>query len=100
MGFPWLSSIGHTRIGLAAFWRGQWHDALWHFEESARLEVPGAAGGHRGRLFLMHAYLGNRSTAIELIEQPRSELSVLGRANTGGFLGTRRCGGRGVDSPL
>ena len=83
MGFPWLSSIGHTRIGLAAFWRGQWHDALWHFEESARLEVPGAAGGHRGRLFLIHAYLGNRSTAVELIEQPRSELPVLGRANTG-----------------
>jgi hypothetical protein len=50
MGLPWLSSIGHARSGLAAFWRGQWHDALWHFEESARLEVPGAADGHRGRL--------------------------------------------------
>jgi class 3 adenylate cyclase/tetratricopeptide (TPR) repeat protein len=83
MGFPWLSSIGHTRIGLAAFWGGRWPDALWHFEEAARLEVRGAAGGHLGRLFVIHAYLGNRTTAIALLEQPRSELPVLGRANTG-----------------
>ncbi len=47
-----------------------------------RPKAQGAAGGHHGRLFLIHAYLGNRSTAIELIEQPRSELPVLGRANT------------------
>jgi class 3 adenylate cyclase/tetratricopeptide (TPR) repeat protein len=69
MGFPWLSSIGHTRMGLAAFWLGRWDPALWHFEEAARLEVRGTTGGHVARLFLLHAYLGNRSTAIDLIEQ-------------------------------
>ena len=58
MGFPWLSSIGHTRIGLAAFWLGQWDDALGQFEEAARLEVRGASGGHVGRLFLLQAISG------------------------------------------
>jgi class 3 adenylate cyclase/tetratricopeptide (TPR) repeat protein len=81
MGFPWLSSIGHTRIGLAAFWLGRWDDALWHFEEAARLEVRGTSGGHVGRLFLLHSYLGNRSTAIELIEQARSDFPTLRRPN-------------------
>jgi tetratricopeptide (TPR) repeat protein len=81
MGFPWLSSIGHTRIGLAAFWLGRWDDALWHFEEAARLEVRGTSGGHVGRLFLLHSYLGNRFTAIELIEQIRSDFPTLRRAN-------------------
>jgi class 3 adenylate cyclase/tetratricopeptide (TPR) repeat protein len=83
MGFPWLSSIGHTRIGLAAFWCGRWDDALSHFEEAARLEVRGASGGHVARLFLLHAYLGNRSSAIELIEQTRSDFPTLGRSNSG-----------------
>jgi class 3 adenylate cyclase/tetratricopeptide (TPR) repeat protein len=81
MGFPWLSSIGHTRIGLAAFWLGRWDDALWHFEEAARVEVRGPSGGHVARLFLLHAYLGHRSTAIELIEQTQSNFPTLRRSN-------------------
>jgi class 3 adenylate cyclase/tetratricopeptide (TPR) repeat protein len=81
MGFPWLSSIGHTRIGLAAFWLGRWDDALWHFEEAARLEVRGTSGGHVGRLFLLHSYLGNQSAAMELIEQARSDFPTPGRPN-------------------
>ena len=83
MGFPWLSSIGHARIGLAAFWRGRWDDTLRHFEDAARLEVRGAAGGHLGRLFLIHAYLGNDATAIELIAQARPQFPVLGQPNSG-----------------
>jgi tetratricopeptide (TPR) repeat protein len=66
---------------LAAFWLGQWDDALGHFEEAARLEVRGTSGGHVGRLFLLHSYLGNRSTAIELIEQAQSDFPTLGRPN-------------------
>ena len=81
MGFPWLSSIGHTRIGLAVFWLGRWDDALRHFEDAARLEVKGTSGGHVARLFLLHAYLGNRSAAIELIEQTQSDFPVLRRSN-------------------
>jgi tetratricopeptide (TPR) repeat protein len=66
---------------LAAFWCGRWDDALSHFEEAARLEVRGASGGHVARLFLLHAYLGHRSTAIELIEQTQSNFPTLRRSN-------------------
>jgi tetratricopeptide (TPR) repeat protein len=82
MGFPWLSSIGYTRIGLAAFWLGQWDDALRHFEEAAGREVGGTSGGHVARLFLLHAYLGDRSTAIELIEQAEPDFPTLHSANS------------------
>ncbi|HEV3134076.1 MAG TPA: AAA family ATPase [Acidimicrobiia bacterium] len=82
MGFPWLSSIGQARIGLAAFWRGRWDDALWRFEEAARLEVRGASGGHVARLFLVHAHLGDRARAIELIDQARPDFPSLGRSNS------------------
>jgi class 3 adenylate cyclase/tetratricopeptide (TPR) repeat protein len=82
MGFPWLSSVAHTRIGLASFWRGQWEEALSHFEEAADLEIRGAAGGQHGRLFLIHAYLGNRSTALELVDRARGGFPVPGRPNS------------------
>ena len=82
-GFPWLSSIGHARIGLADFWRGAWTTALTEYEAAAGAEVRGAAGGHVARLFLMHAYLGDRTTALELIDQARPDFPVLGRPNSG-----------------
>jgi class 3 adenylate cyclase/tetratricopeptide (TPR) repeat protein len=67
-GFRWLSALGQTRMGLAAFWRGRWDDALGHFEEASRLEPPGAAGGHIGGLILTHAYVGNHDDARRLLE--------------------------------
>jgi len=80
LGFPWLASLGHTRVGLAAFWRGRWPEALAECEEAARLEVRGAAGGgHLGRLLLIHAYLGDRSSALPMIERARVDFPVLGR---------------------
>ncbi len=82
LGFPWLSSVAHTRIGLASFWRGLWEDALSHFEEAANLEIRGAAGGQHGRLFLIHAYLGNRSIALELVDRARRGFPVPGRPNS------------------
>ena len=82
MGFPWLMSVGHTRVGLAMFWAGRWEEALAEFEEAARLEVRGAAGGHLGRLFLMHAYLGDRARALELIDRARPEFPVRGHPNS------------------
>jgi tetratricopeptide (TPR) repeat protein len=82
LGFPWLSSVAHTRIGLARFWSGQWEEALSHFEEAANLEMRGAAGGQHARLFLIHAYLGNHSTALELIDRSRDDFPVPGRPNS------------------
>jgi tetratricopeptide (TPR) repeat protein len=67
-GFRWLSALGQTRMGLAAFWAGDWPDALDHFEQAARLEPPGAAGGHIGGLILTHAYLGNHDDAHRLLD--------------------------------
>ena len=83
LGFPWLVSIGHTRIGLAAFWRGDWAEALARFEKSARLEVRGAAGGHLGRLILVHAYLGNHARSLELIAEARGGFPMPGHPASG-----------------
>ena len=83
MGFGWLTSIGHARMGLAAFWSGQWETALDHFDEAARGELRSASGGHLGRLFLIHAYLGHQDIALELIDRARPELAIAGRPNSG-----------------
>ncbi|RPI11269.1 MAG: hypothetical protein EHM63_01905 [Actinobacteria bacterium] len=82
MGVPWMMSVGHTRVGLAMFWAGRWDVALAEFEEAARLEGRSAAGGHLGRLFLMHAYLGDRVRALELINSARPEFPVRGQPNS------------------
>ena len=83
MGFSWLCAVGHTRLGLASFWRGAWDEALNRFEEAARLEMRGVAGGHLGRLILVNVYLGNRAAAVELIDQARPSFPELGRSNSG-----------------
>jgi class 3 adenylate cyclase/tetratricopeptide (TPR) repeat protein len=79
MGFPWLASVGHARLGLAAFWRGNWVDALAEFERAADLEGGGAVGGQSGRLLLIHAYLGHQDTALDLIDRARSQFPIVGR---------------------
>jgi class 3 adenylate cyclase/tetratricopeptide (TPR) repeat protein len=78
MGFPWLASVGHARLGLAAFWRGDWGDALAEFERSADLEGGGAVGGQLGRLLLIHAYLGHREVALGLIDSARPQFPSFG----------------------
>ncbi|MEO7571995.1 MAG: AAA family ATPase [Acidimicrobiales bacterium] len=83
LGFPWLSSLGHARVGLAIFWRGRWPEARAEFEEAARLEVRGATGGHLARLLLIHAYLGDRSTTLEMLDRARVDFPVLGRPSSG-----------------
>jgi class 3 adenylate cyclase/tetratricopeptide (TPR) repeat protein len=79
MDFPWLASVGHARLGLAAFWRGDWGDALAEFEHAADLEGGGAVGGQLGRLLLIHAYLGHREVALDLIDRARPQFPVFGR---------------------
>ncbi|MGH8978610.1 MAG: ATP-binding protein [Acidimicrobiia bacterium] len=83
MGFPWLSALGYSRIGLADFWRGDWEAALEDLDEAARTEVRGAAGGHAGRLSLIHAYLGRHETALRLIETARADFPAAGRPTSG-----------------
>lgn len=83
MGFPWLTSLGHTRVGLAIFWQGRWPEALAEFEEAARLEVRGATGGHLSRLLLIHAYLGDHNTTLDLLDRAQADFPVLGRPSSG-----------------
>jgi tetratricopeptide (TPR) repeat protein len=83
MGFAWLLSVGHARVGLAAFWRGKWHEALEQFDKSASFEGRSATGGHLGRLLLVHAYLGDRPAVAELLERARADFPVIGRPTTG-----------------
>jgi tetratricopeptide (TPR) repeat protein len=79
LGFRWLSSVGHVRLGLAAFWRGDWSEALAEFERAAEFEGSGATGVQLGRLLLIHAYLGNHDTALDLIDKARPQFPVIGR---------------------
>ena len=83
LGVDWLTSTGAGRVGLAAFWAGRWQQALERYEEATHLDPPGAGGGHAPRLFLCHAYMGNRSLATDLIEQARPGFARAGRANPG-----------------
>jgi tetratricopeptide (TPR) repeat protein len=83
MGFRWLESVGHARLGLAAFWRGDWTDALAEFEHAADLEGGGVFGGQLGRLVLIHAYLGDRDAALDLIERARPHFPTVGRPGSG-----------------
>jgi tetratricopeptide (TPR) repeat protein len=79
MGFVWLESVGHSRLGLAAFWRGDWTDALAAFELAADLEGGGSLGGQLGRLLLIHAYLGHRDETLDLIERARPQFPSVDR---------------------
>lgn len=83
LGFPWLTSLGHGRLGLAAFWRGHWEAALENVTEAAESERRGASGGHLGRLFLLHAYLGNAEHSLELLEEVSGQMPIVGRPNSG-----------------
>jgi tetratricopeptide (TPR) repeat protein len=82
LGIQWLTSTGQGRIGLAAFWAGRWDEALECYEAAARLEMPGAGGGQAARVYLCHAYMGNRRQALELIEPGRRTFAQPRQPNT------------------
>lgn len=83
LGYEWLSAIGHTRAGLAAFFAGDWHEALRNAEDAARREGRTATGGQLGRLVLLHAYLGRTEEARALLAAAESQFAVVGRPNSG-----------------
>jgi tetratricopeptide (TPR) repeat protein len=83
-GMPWISN-SYTFLGLAHFWRGRWQEALEHFQEAVKLELPGFfAGIDWSWLFFWKAYAGDRDTALAMLEQRRDNLPQPGQANTDG----------------
>lgn len=81
LGFEWLLALGHTRLGLAAFWRGRWEEALEHTEDASRIDIRGAVAGYDARIMYMHAYLGHRDEALAIGERIRARFAVAGRPN-------------------
>ncbi len=81
LGFDWLLALGHTRLGLAAFWRGHWEEALERTGDAARIDVRGAVAGYDARIMYMHAYLGHRAEALSIGDRIRDRFAVAGRPN-------------------
>jgi class 3 adenylate cyclase/tetratricopeptide (TPR) repeat protein len=78
-------SNSHSALGLVHFWRGRWEEALEEFQEAAELEPAGMlAGMDWGYLFLARAYVGDRDSALTLLNQKRGDLPHLGRPNAVG----------------
>jgi len=73
----------YTYLGYVHFWRGEWGQALAHFQEAANLEPPGfLVGFDWGALFLVKAYVGDRDSALAMLGQSQGRLPRSGRANT------------------
>jgi tetratricopeptide (TPR) repeat protein len=82
LGFPWLESLGHGRLGLAAFRRGAWDEAINHLASSRQLERADRVSGYLGLHFLTLAYKGAWREALELIDDSRRWFPVPGRVSS------------------
>jgi class 3 adenylate cyclase/tetratricopeptide (TPR) repeat protein len=80
-GIPFVSN-SYTWLGVVRLWRGEWGQALESLEEGVRLEPPGPSAGLAwAGLFLGKAYVGDRDSALAVLEQSREKLPRPGRAN-------------------
>jgi tetratricopeptide (TPR) repeat protein len=76
-------SNSYTWLGLAHFWRGRWQEALENHQEAARLELPGFfAAADWAYLFLLRAYLGEKDTALAMLDKKRGNFPSPGQANS------------------
>jgi len=78
LGYDWLRSVGYARMSVAAFWRGDWEEAIDLAEEAAKREGVGTGGGHVARVFLLKVYAGHTDDARGLIETLRHGLTATG----------------------
>ncbi|HEV8575428.1 MAG TPA: LuxR C-terminal-related transcriptional regulator, partial [Dehalococcoidia bacterium] len=82
LGFPWVSQC-YTWMGLCEFWRGQWEEAIKHFDESLEVDEPAFfTGSAWAFVFMANAYTGGRGKALSLLERYRSSLPKFGQNNT------------------
>ncbi|TDI39548.1 MAG: hypothetical protein E2P02_18515 [Acidobacteria bacterium] len=86
MGFPWTE---HARISLAlaAFWRGQWDEALRQMEAAGVSAVGGPwYGASPGAFFLTKAYVG-QDDALEFLAQSFDVPKIGAYRSPGGWSG-------------
>ncbi len=75
LGYDWLRSVGFARMSVAAFWQGDWEEAIDLAEEAAQSEGVGAGGGHTARLFLLKAYTRQVEEANGLLATLRRDVA-------------------------
>jgi tetratricopeptide (TPR) repeat protein len=77
--------FSQRELSLVDYFCGNWESALFHAQESFRLEVGSSIlGSGVGTLFRQMAYAGDRAGALAILDQKRGRLPSSGRPNTGG----------------
>jgi tetratricopeptide (TPR) repeat protein len=78
--------FSQRELSLVEYFRGNWESALFHAQESFRLEVVESSilGSGVGTLFRQMAYAGDRAGALAILDEKRGWLPSSGRPNTGG----------------
>jgi class 3 adenylate cyclase/tetratricopeptide (TPR) repeat protein len=74
-GMPWCTDA-HIRLGVVAFWRGHWDQALEQFEEAVRRQLPGTVleGGDGAFHLLCRAYRGERQHVVAAFREQQGAL--------------------------
>jgi tetratricopeptide (TPR) repeat protein len=77
--------FSERELSLVDYFRGNWESALFHAQESFRLEVGSSIlGSGVGTLFRQMAYTGARAGALAILDEKRGWLPSSGRPNSGG----------------
>jgi tetratricopeptide (TPR) repeat protein len=83
--FVFWDVFSRMQLSLVEFFQGNWDSALFHAQESFRLEVESSIlGSGVGTLFRQMAYAGDRTGALAILDEKREWMPRSGRANTSG----------------
>ena len=83
--FVFWDVFSRMQLSLVDFLRGNWESALFHAQESFRLEVESSIlGSGVGTLFRQMAYARDRAGALAILDEKREWLPRSGQPNTSG----------------
>jgi tetratricopeptide (TPR) repeat protein len=83
--FVFWDVFSRMQLSLVDFFQGNWDSALFHAQESFRLEVESSIlGSGVGTLFRQMAYAGERAGALAILDEKREWMPRSGRPNTAG----------------
>lgn len=78
---PWIAT-SYAQLGFVAFLRGQWERSRALCDQARAAEFPNAFEGFgAGVLLRQHAYSGDRTSALDLMEEKKASLPRLGSPN-------------------